>query len=201
MKKQMFLSLLFGLAAAASLTSCLDGEDNDSNNTLTKVDRAVCFGYVRGHHIGKVIYPAQNPANYSDTSDTLATSWTIDTDSTLTIDRFPSAALAHNITDATLREALAAAPDQSLKCHIGFITKSPVQFLINPQTPSYTLDYGEKTHKVQVAFYINNYSSFGVYDIEKNKLALQIVAAALYVDGHETSLMKSGIPFVFVADK
>jgi hypothetical protein len=78
---------------------------------------------------------------------------------------------------------------------------SPITFLLNPVSPSYQLTYGGATHKVQVAFYINNYSSYGFYDTSKKMMEFQLVEGAIFVDGQQTSYLGNGVSFVFTGTK
>ena len=78
---------------------------------------------------------------------------------------------------------------------------SELSFLVNPKTPAYNLNYGGKDHKVQVAFFVNNYSSFGSYDLTKKVMSMQIIEGAIFLDGNQTAYLKEGVPFVFVSTK
>ncbi len=191
---------MFCCLAAMSITSCSD-DDNNSSRSLTKEEKAQCLLAVKGNYSGNMIYAAKNEKDVKDVTDTLAVKWSITNDSIMTIANFPARLLAENVTDADLKKALAAADDQTITCRIGFIKTSPVQFLINPQSPSYNLNYGGKDHKVQIAFYVNSYSSFGSYNLTKKVLQMQIVEAAVFLDGKQTAYLKTGVPFVFVSTK
>jgi len=202
MKTIKFLSVTCCVAAMC-LTSCI-GDDNDDNRSLTPAEVSQCLTAVKGTHLGQVIYPATNIKDVKDTADTLDISWTISTDSTMTIHDFPSKLLASRIDSINgkeLRAALSMAPDQDIECRIGFIDIAPVQWLINPKTPTYQLNTGDGEHKVQVAFYANNTYSFGMYNASKSEFLMQIIEGAIYLDGKLTSYLTADVPFIFVRNK
>lgn len=202
MKKLKFLSVLFCCLAAMSFTSCDNG--NDDVQPLTKEQIAQCFTAVKGTYTGKVIYSSINPNNPNDVTDTLNIQWAVNTDSTLVISKLPAKILAQNINNTDLKTALSAAADQDFTCYTGFTKTSPVTFLLNPVTASYSLTYGGATHKVQVAFYINSYYSYGVYGStvnSQNMMQMQIMEGAIYVDGTQTSYLTGAVPFLFSGTK
>lgn len=191
---------MFCCLAAMSITSCMN-DDDDDNRSLSKEEKAQCLMAVKGNYSGNLIYAAKNEKNVKDVTDTLAVKWSITNDSTMTIDNFPAELLTENITDTTMKKALATAAAQSITCRIGFIKTSPVQYLINPQSPTYNLNYGGKNHKIQIAFYVNSYNSYGSYDLTKKVLQMQIIEAAVFLDGKQTAYLKKAVPFVFVSTK
>ncbi len=197
MKTIKFSTLLICCLATISLASCLGDDDDNSSRTLTKEEIAQCLMAVKGNYSGDMIYAARNEKNINDITDTLAVRWSITNDSTMTIANFPTASLAANVSDSTLRKALSAAPDQTITCRIGFIRTSPVQYLINPMTPSYTINYDGNDHNIQIAFYANSYNSFGSYDLTKKILQMQLIEAAIFVDGKQTTYLRTAVPFLF----
>jgi hypothetical protein len=198
MKKFKILSVMLCCMAAMTLMSC---NDDDSSSSLTKEDVAQCFAAIKGVYTGKVVYGSVNANNTADITDTLDVQWSAGTDSTLVIANFPAKLLAQNITNTELKAALSAAPNQNITCHTVFMQVSPITFLLNPVSPSYQLTYGGATHKVQVAFYINNYSSYGFYDTSKKMMEFQLVEGAIFVDGQQTSYLGNGVSFVFTGTK
>jgi hypothetical protein len=171
------------------VTSCLSGDDDsDSNQGLSKAEVAQCFLTIGGNYTGDLLYLATSPDG-TERVDTLAGSWYIPTDSTLIINEFPGKVLAEGVSYPALKEALAEAPNQMLKCWIGFVETSPIQFLVNPSVLEYHLHYDGNDHKVQIVFYTYNTYSFGYYDASLNELMVKIIYATLYVDGKETSYL------------
>lgn len=200
MKATKFLSIVFCCLAAVSVTSCL-GDDSKDNNALTDQEKAQCLAVVKGDYTGKLVYPTTETKDGKAVSDTIDAKWSIASDNKLIIKAFPTRLLAEHVTDSTVKEALASANDIDIECYIGFINVSPVQYLINPQTPSYTVNYGDKEHKIQVPFLASNYYSFGSYDQTQNLMEMQIIEAGLYIDGQLTDYLTTSIPFAFYSKK
>jgi hypothetical protein len=194
-----FFSILLGCLTALCITSCL-GSDDDANNSskgLSKAEIAQCYLTVGGNYSGDLLYFSKSDDGLFEEVDTLDGAWYIPTDSTLFITDFPSEVLAENVIYSELKDALADAPDQIVKCRIRFVETSPVQFLVNPYTLEYMLHYGGGDHKVQVVFYNENIYSFGILNAESRELMLKIIPAYLYVDGKQTNyLTQSQIIFV-----
>lgn len=194
-----FFSILLGCLTALCVTSCL-GSDDDANNSskgLSKAEIAQCYLTVGGNYSGDLLYISKSDDGLFEEVDTLNGAWYIPTDSTLFITDFPSEVLAENVIYSELKDALADAPDQIVKCRIRFVETSPVQFLVNPYTLEYMLHYGGGDHKVQVVFYNENIYSFGILNAESRELMLKIIPAYLYVDGKQTNyLTQSQIIFV-----
>lgn len=199
MMTKHFFSILLGCLTALCVTSCL-GSDDDANNSskgLSKAEIAQCYLTVGGNYSGDLLYFSKSEDGLFEEVDTLNGAWYIPTDSTLFITDFPSEVLAENVIYSELKEALADAPDQIVKCRIRFVETSPVQFLVNPYTLEYMLHYGGGDHKVQVVFYNENIYSFGILNAESRELMLKIIPAYLYVDGMQTNyLTQSQIIFV-----
>lgn len=199
MTTKHFFSILLGCLTALCVTSCL-GSDDDANNSskgLSKAEIAQCYLTVGGNYSGDLLYFSKSDDGLYEEVDTLNGAWYIPTDSTLFITDFPSEVLAENVIYSELKDALADAPDQIVKCRIRFVETSPVQFLVNPYTLEYTLHYGGGDHKVQVVFYNENIYSFGILNAESRELMLKIIPAYLYVDGKQTNyLTQSQIIFV-----
>lgn len=205
MKKLKFISVMMCCLAAMTLTFTSCDDDDDDNRGLTPQEQQTAFNAVRGSYSGNMIYSAVNPKNSKDVSDTVAVTWNIATDSTMTINNFPIARLGDNVTDSTVRKAIQAQAPQTLNCYIGFIRLNPITFLINPVSVTLNLNYGGADHKVQIPFYVNSYYSYGAYQTAttgtnvKSSMTMQIIEAAIYIDGKQTSLLRQGTPFVFVA--
>lgn len=199
MMTKHFFSILLGCLTALCVTSCL-GSDDDANNSskgLSKAEIAQCYLTVGGNYSGDLLYFSKSDDGLYEEVDTLNGAWYIPTDSTLFITDFPSEVLAENVIYSELKDALADAPDQIVKCRIRFVETSPVQFLVNPYTLEYMLHYGGGDHKVQVVFYNENIYSFGILNAESRELMLKIIPAYLYVDGKQTNyLTQSQIIFV-----
>ncbi|HBN47386.1 MAG TPA: DUF4840 domain-containing protein [Prevotella sp.] len=199
MKKINLIALMICCLAAVTFTAC---NDDPGYKGLTPQEKTQAFNVVKGTYTGDLIYPSENPTNKSDVTDTVTVRWEIQSDSVMTIRNFPMALLANNITNKELAAALKAELPRDMKCYIDFTQVSPVTFFINPSLQSFTLNYSGKNHLVQVAMLGNNIYSFGAYDSSKKLLQMQIVEAAIYVNGIlQKNALASAVPFVFKATK
>lgn len=182
MKNFKFLSLLFIVFAAMTLTSCLD--DDDDNQGLSEQDIRTAFSATRGMHSGSLIYqPRGVKGEILSKPDTLTTSsWNITSDSTMTIFNVPDSALATAIADTTIMKAVRNLNGiHNINCYIGYIRVTPVQWLINPQTVTYNnLQYNGASHKVQLVFAVNSSISYGSLVTQKQELVISI--AGMYID-------------------
>lgn len=199
MKTKNLISMMFGCLAALCVTSCLGDDDNNNNSssTLSKSQIAQCFMTVKGDYTGDLLYLAKADDGLTEQVDTLVGEWSIPTDSTLIIYDFPAKVLAEFVSHTGLKNALAEAPDQDVKCQTRYVNVSPVQFLVNPRTLEYDLFYDGSTHKVHVVFFGENTYSFASFDAESNDMMVKIIPAYLYVDEKMTSyLTQSQIIFL-----
>jgi hypothetical protein len=198
--KTIRIFTIASLLAAMSLTSCL--KDSDGNNSgLTPAEKEYCATIVKGNYTGSLIYAAKNIKDVTDVTDTIDVSWSIANDSTMTIHNFPSRLLAEYISDDDLKSAIAEYPDQDINCVIGFITRDPIQWLINPIAPCYKVQFEGAEHNIYVGFYVNSTNSFGRYTATSKKIEMQIVEGAIFMDNKETGYLKSAVPFAFEAEK
>ncbi|MBQ9649171.1 MAG: DUF4840 domain-containing protein [Prevotella sp.] len=198
MKSLKFLSWACCLAGALTVVSCLSDDDDNNNNQskgLSASEKALCFAAVGGDYTGKLYF-----YDASRERDSVDIDWYIPSDSVMTVPKFPSKALAGCISNSALKEALEAAPDQPLNCRIGFINMSPIEFLINPQTLTYNLNYSGSDHKVQVLFYVNNTYSYGTYNASSRELGMQLIIGALYIDEKQSTYMTTDVPLIFISD-
>lgn len=201
MNTKHLISIMFCCLTALCITSCLNSDDNNKSSwALSKAEIAQCFQTVAGNYTGDLLYRAKSDDGRSEQIDTLDASWYIPTDSTLFITNFPGKVLAEYVSNQALKEALASAPDQVVKCQIGFLQTSPVEFLINPYTIEYNLQYSGSQHKIHVVFYANNTYSFGALDPTSKELMVKIIPATLYVDGQQTSYLTSS-QLIFLSKK
>ncbi|MBP7767892.1 MAG: DUF4840 domain-containing protein [Prevotella sp.] len=195
---KLFSLLLCGLAAMA-FTSCLNDDDD---NKLTPAEIQQAYLAVAGNHNGKVVFQATNPKNSADKLDTLAASWNVTSDSTMTIYNVPISKLAPYINDDNLKAAIAQLPNATVQCFIGFTQLSPVTFLVNPNTLTYeNLNYNGGTHKVQIGFYTSNYNSYGAYNASSRMMGVQIIIGGIFIDGvYNSTLLTESFPMVFRTD-
>lgn len=201
MKKHLFslFALLCCGFVAFGLTSCLDDSNDDNGLTAEQIYSA--RQAIRGAHSGKLLYPNSSNSTAVKT-DTLDASWSITTDSLMTIGNFPVSSLANFVSNNNMAEALKTAPNQTLSCYYGIINVNPITWLINPMTLKLMLNYSGSAHEVQVVFYANNTYSWGSYNpsLTSRKMQMQIVVAGVYADGMQSNLMSNSIPYVYYAN-
>lgn len=196
---------LFSVAcclAAVCLTSCI-GDDESDYKSLTQAEIAQCLNAVRGTHQGKCIYLAPTVKDVNNT-DSVDISWTISTDSTMTIHDFPVKLLAQNIDSINgkeIRNALMEAGEQDIECLIGFMALQPVQWLINPKAATFDVKTSDGTHKVKVLFWANNNYSSGVYSQSQNEMSMEIIEGLIYMDDKTTAYLSKDTPFLFKRNK
>ena len=204
MKKIKLYSVLFASIAmmVLGMTSC-----NDSNYSRTLSPQEIQTAYltVRGYHTGKMYFLKeaangdQNSESQKAETDSVDISWTIDTDSTMTIHDFPTTAFAEFVADDEMKEALLQQPVQDIKCQTYYYNLSPICFYVGVTAPTYNITYGGKEHKVQLAFYTGT-NFYGAFDNATKYMELSIMAGGLYVDGElQASATKTtNIPFLLV---
>lgn len=184
------------------LTSCLDSND-DNRTQITREDVQKAYSVIAGKHTGKVIYPQGGiVTSATDRTDTLDIAWSVMSDSIIMIHDFPVKPVAERVTNPELKELLLKAPNQDLKCNIGIYSVSPIAFLVRPARLTYSLvDNKGVTRKVEVAFYYNMASSIGYYDAAKAILSMQLIEAAVLVDGQENERFAQGVPILLTEIK
>lgn len=197
MKTIQFKTLLFCCFAALFFASC----NNDDDTSLTPEQRAAAFQMVKGPHEGNMMYNDLTSTDPKDQVDTLRMTWNMQTDSTMVIYQFPASIIAESITDDALKAAISKVEPRDLQCRTFFFNLDPVAFYISPITLEYNLNYGEADHKVQVVFYVNHPVSQGSYRTSTKFMSMQIVVAAIYIDGKQSEVLKNMVPFVFATDK
>ena len=185
MKKIKKYSALFaGLAMMlVTMTSC---NESSSYQPLTPQEIQTAFYTVRGMHVGKLKYYVKDETVTSTSATkemTTDISWSIDTDSTMTIYGFPTAAFADFVSNEEAKQALLLEPNQTLSCKILFDRSSyGVFYYIGLNAATYNITYGGKQHKVQVAFWQGGNYSYGLYSTASKINEMQIVIGGVYID-------------------
>ena len=204
MKKIKLYSVLFASIAmmVLGMTSC-----NDSNYSRTLSPQEIQTAYltVRGYHTGKMYFLKeaangdQNSESQKAETDSVDISWTIDTDSTMTIHDFPTTAFAEFVADDEMKEALLQQPVQDIKCQTYYYNLSPICFYVGVTAPTYNITYGGKEHKVQLAFYTGT-NFYGAFDNATKYMEISLMSCGLYVDCElQASATKTtNIPFLLV---
>ena len=180
MKNLKIISVTLCCMAAMFFASCNTDENKYS---LTKEEVATCLNAVK------------------DKTDSLNIQWSANLDTTITVRQFPVSLLSNYVEDSTLKNALASAPSQDLKCGIYFTNVSPVVFLVNPTSISVSLNYGGKTHQVKARFYVNTLFSYGAYTSAKKEMQYQVLLHSIIVDEGHTNYLTKETPFFFTGTK
>ena len=184
-KMKLFATMCVALLMSTlCLTSC---NTDDGYNPLTPEQIRTAFLTIQGTHVGKLIFlknTGSTGTGSTAVTDTVAVSWSIDTDSTMTVHNFPARALTEFISTShsALKAAVAEQPNQNLECVIGIVQPTPVGFMINPKTLTYNVYYDGMMHKVQFAFWLNSYSSVGIYSTAQKSMEMQMLLGGIYVD-------------------
>ncbi len=182
--------------AATLFTSCLSEDEMDAG--LTPAEKTAALNAVKGTYKGMIIYPKAD----DNGNDSLAITWEIKNDTTLTIRNFPVNLLATRITNTNIAKGISDEQPRDMKCHIVFGSASPVTFFVNPEAQSFSLYYGEAYHLVQIAMMTNNIFSFASYDATSQSLQMQIVEAGIYVNGIlQGNMLTSSTPFMLEGNK
>ena len=210
MKKLRFIAMmLFGISLLG-FNSCLNNDD-DEDTSLTSDEKYSCYMQVYGYHTGCVIFASDNTSSSTDTAVcSFNFSRTVQDSSyvyKMTIYGLPIRTLAYNMSSSDCKTAMEEAEDITLECTIDFYSTSPVAWIINPVTPEFELEYGGTTHTIQVPFFVNSYYSIGAYGTVSTtssttvkQIQMQVLAAYIYVDGSQTSLLNSYTQFYFEAN-
>lgn len=197
MKHLKFFSLLMCCLMAGVLTSCVSDEESSD---LTPTQRHQAFQQVSGSYSGKVMfYDASysgNTMTTTNTVDTLDANFILLTDSTASISRLPIAALAHQVKDETLRNAmLKSSYDNtalSLVTYYYNVTPAACQVAAKPLTLN--LEYGGSTHQVTFVFYYGyssaGFISYGMQNTKTGDFYVRLQLGGLKIDDKdETSNM------------
>ena len=192
---KIFSILLCGIAAFA-FTSCLN-DDNDKG--LTKEQKQQAYAQMNGNYTSNVVYYSKlagvgtAPENKLDT---LPSIMRFLNDSTMYFE-IPSKALVSLMTDTNLANAIVAQyPRVSFTAAIGIYNVTPPAFYINPQPAQFNVTNADGSETVIRVILANNFvNSFGVYNVDKRTLGVNLVIAGAYRDNQlDTNLLKQGIP-------
>ena len=185
MKRKNLLFLVIAFFATFSLASCLN-DDYESKAKLPSAEELKAASkLIQGSYQGKVYqYGINDRTGKLEKKDSVNSSWEIKNDTTLVIRNFPSRMLAANVNDSVLRKAIAALPDQEIKCAIGVFSVKPILFYAAP----FSLNLGKMTYKgqlhdISIHFRFDPSFTYGGYDTESKTSVCQIKGILVYVDG------------------
>lgn len=196
MKHLRFLPVLLCCLVAGMLTSCLNDDDNN-NSGLTKAEQYQAFMSVAGSYSGKAIYYNRS---YTGTSvstakdiDSTDVSFSLLTDSTARIYNFPLAAIAQQIKNDDLANALlnASPAYTQLDLLTQYYNVSPAACVVAAKPISLSLDYGGSTHQVEFGFtygfYYGSPVSYGAYIQSTGNFMIRVLLGQVKVDGSDVS--------------
>lgn len=204
MKKTKILTAMVALAAAFSLSSCLNSSNDDSTQWTAPTPNEAynMFLKVGGHSEGKIgTYEKNAQTNKYEEKYYDASCYITGRDSIATIS-FPTKALANNIkNNDELKAALTSAPNQTIKCMLIPYDYASTLFFANPNLydksnkvvyNEFTLSYGEpaQSHKITLMFY-NNCSMAGYPTINNTTskyFRIDFNLAEIDVDGQKVDL-------------
>ncbi len=188
--------LMLCCIVAGLMTSCLN-DDNDDNG-LTYEQRLQAFQTVRGNYSGKAIcynraYSGISAPTAKDI-DSTDVHFSMLTDSTARVFDFPLSAVANQVKDDELANALLTASPAYVQLDMvtQYNSVSPVMCLIGVKPVTLSLNYGGSAHQVEIGFsygYIGYryYVSSGVYDADKGKFNIRLLLGGIKVDGNDVS--------------
>lgn len=199
MTTKKIITMLMGCMAAFTFVAC---NSDDEPARLTPAEIAQRYDVIKGVHDGMMVYALSGEGTSNYKTDTLDVKIDMYSDSAFVIKNIPPKAFTVNLPDGDLKTAMVNAQPVDLECVYGFMPSTQIQFLLNPSTMEYHLTYGDKPHKVRVAFYINNYSSYGLWDSRKNLMYMQMVVAGVFEDDSNTNkLSKNQVGLMFYTKK
>ncbi len=211
MKKSKIMGLMAAFALAISFSSC--NSDTESTTTTIPVDQQKTMVSTLGsYHTGAWIYYNENKLNTKDLTDTIPNFMVSITnqpnkDSNGNIIgyygnatyQFPVYILKNWINDTELAEAVSKMTTASATSYLVPYNYSQNLFVAN----TLDIDLGDITtskqtyKKVTIKFYANTCSAGLEYNTNKTQsyLYFYLWGGRIYVDGNETSLLKSYYEF------
>ena len=203
MKRKNLLFLAIAFLAAISLASCLN-DDYESKAKLPSAEELKAASkLIQGSYQGKIYqYGLNDRTGKSEKKDSVNSSWEIKDDSTLVIRNFPSRMLAANITDSVLRKAIAALPDQEIKCAITVFSVKPILFYAAPHAINLgKMTYKGQLHDISIHFRFEPTFTYGGYDTESKTSACRLKGVGVFVDGAFDDLATSPLTTFLIYSK
>lgn len=192
MKK--FLSLIMGLAVMATLNSCLKDDDNNNNDGLSQEQIHSCYLQMAGEHTGQLIYQKyEDGSSLKLINDTINISWTVASDSVITVHNVPANVLGAQVQSNQLKTAIETAGMTDMKVYYIPYNTSPVSFMVYPNPVKVNVFMSNATHSVTFGFATSTYS-WGSY--EDSKMRIQMVLYGVYLDDSTYSYLTSQVPIL-----
>lgn len=194
MKKSLLFSVVL-LLSVALFTSCLkdDDDNNNTNQGLTKEQIHNCYLQMAGEHSGKMLYLKKENSGARE-ADSVDITWTVVSDSVITIHDVPAEALASTAESEPIKTAIIETMGKvDMKVYYLPYKTSPITFTDYPNPLQANIFYNNATHTVTFGFVINTYS-WGSF--ENNKMRMQLVLDGIYLDTSTYSYLTTQAPLV-----
>ena len=194
MKTTKLLTWMLACLMAATMTSCLGSDDDDNaKKTLSKSEIHQCYLQMSGDHSGKM-YFTKSTLEYNKL-DSVDVTWTVKSDSTMTVHNVPVKALTSMLTKDDLKEVLNAKEDIDIELFYAIDNASPIEFMILPVSTKIPIFYAEQTRDANFTWIINSYS-WG--QLSAGKMRMQLVLYSVTLDSSSASFLSGQSPIVIV---
>lgn len=196
MKKILgLIGVILCSATVALFTSCLSS-DNDPGISPEEYKR--CLSLMSGSYTSS----SNRAFFYNDTisgenkTDSLEniTAYVYPNDTTIVVNGISNRVLAKTLKDNELKEILEKAPQGNVKIKFGFynVVGSQAWFFAYPYDYTFPMiNIGDKTHKIQVKFYVPSSGAFNFASQEK-EIAISLIPAAIYIDDKKAESIYDG---------
>ena len=182
------------LCSVALFTSCLKDDDNNNNEGLSQEQIHSCYLQMAGEHTGKLIYQKyEDYTNLNLINDSIDVTWTVDSDSIITVHNVPTSALGAQVQSNVLKTAIEEAGKTDMKVYYLPYNTSPVSFMVYPNPVKVNVFMSNATRTVTIGFATSSYS-WGSY--ENSKMRMQLVLYGVYLDDSTYSYLTSQVPMV-----
>ena len=188
--------LSFSIALMCSVvlfTSCLkDDDDNNTTEGLSKEQIHNCYLQMAGEHTGKLFFLKRE--NSSSKSDSIDITWTVVSDSVITIHSVPAEVLASTTENEPIKTAIIETMGKvDMKVYYLPYKTSPITFTDYPNPLQANIFYNNATHTVTFGFVISTYS-WGTF--ENKKMRMQMVLDGIYLDNSTYSYLTTQAPLL-----
>ena len=183
--------------ASMSLSSCLNGNNNEEDLFGTPAERYQTFLTMKGNYVGKLYFPKGVDRDDHFESDSIAAMhWRIINDSTMEIYNVPPKALTTFVSDAALKTAINASAPMTLKCKVLFTKPQYKMFFAGPKPTEQPILLSGASHKVKFfAQQLITNTSYG-RRLDNTTMIAQLVFTAIQLDGENNSKSSRIFPIV-----
>lgn len=211
LKNKLFL-MLVGIIAMGSMTSCLN--DDDDNSAIDPQAYKSYLTAMSGRYTGKArLFTFKGAGSYQTSVkyDSLATSWTQSTDSTITVSTIPV-----NKLDSVINIKSQSLDDQSKQIFealeksnqmleikafyyipsSSYVATDYISFVVNPGYPSVKLNIGGEDKYVFFGFYNSAYA--GTYLSTKGQVQIPMVIGEVRIGDTNDVRQASAINSLYV---